>query len=207
MIHTGLGVFVKDTIANANYAIARRREIKKYKDPRRVSIAAQYPLTSEQREKVDALYLDNYGEKIPYVWHQNYAAHSGKFDERYFPEHLFIPEFEAFQNQNSAAVQMIGDKNFLPVIANSIGVRMPRTFVSCTNGVLRDRENHLITDSMANDIVSGLGVCFVKPTVGTNSGQGCLKVNKGSDMCFTNNSLIVNGNGGGINRTLSFNRS
>lgn len=86
---------------NLSIAIGRRHEKRGQKDKRRQLIASQYPLSKEQKEQIDDFFLSTYGEKIGYSWHQNYAAHSGKFDYKFFPELLYIPEFETFQNHNS----------------------------------------------------------------------------------------------------------
>lgn len=160
----------------------RLNEKIKFKNKRRVEIAKQFPLTQEQKVQIDEFFLKNYGQKIGYVWHQNYAAHAGEFDYRFFPELLYIPEFEAFQNQNKAAVRMMGDKNFLPLLAKAAGVKMPRTVVSCTNGLLRDGENRIINPEDAKELLSAQGDFFVKPSVDSCSGQGCLKVNAGTEF-------------------------
>lgn len=185
---------------NMGIAYFRRIEKKKFQDPRRVKIANSYPLSNEQKEQIDDLFVTNYGEKIDYVWHQNYAAHAGKFDYRFFPELLYIPEFEAFENQNRHAVAMMSDKNLLPLIAQSMGVKMPVTIVSCTNGVLRDNENKLITPQMAMELVRKEGGCFVKPSVDTGSGHGCAKIKDCEKIEFNYNTLKASG--GGINITL-----
>ena len=195
MIHTGLGVLFRDSVASVNLASVKRREEKKFKDPRRVNIANQYPLTQQQKQEIDEFFISNYGEKVDYVWHQNYAAHAGRFDYRFFPEHLYIPEFEAFQNQNKATVKMMGDKNFLPIVSKYAGVEMPRTIVSCTNGVLRDGENHIITEVIAKELLKEKEVFFVKPSVDSCSGRGCKRVSDKDEWSITSNSRIINGGG------------
>lgn len=193
----------KQKIRDAIFTIApdwgiayfRRIEKKKFQDSRRVAIANDYPLTKEQKEQIDELFVSNYGEKIDYVWHKNYAAHAEKFDYRFIPELLFIPEFEAFQNQNRSAVAMMSDKNMLPVIASSVGVKMPKTIVSCTSGLLRDGDNKIITSMQASEIIKNKNEFFVKPTVDTCSGEGCMKVSENCDFHLTRSSLVINGGG------------
>ena len=171
-----------------------RDEIEKFRDPRRVAIANQYPLSKEQKEEIDELYITNYGEKIDYVWHQNFAAHAGRFDYRFFPELLYIPEFEAYQNQNMSAISMFGDKNFLPLVAKGVGIKMPRTIVDCTNGILRDGDSHIITPVMAKDLIKKLErPFFLKPSVDSSSGRGCIKVNDVNACEFSDNVLVVDG--------------
>ncbi len=182
-----------DAKASLVSLVLHREEINRYKDHRRIAIANQYPLSKEQKEQVDEFYLTNYGQKVDYVWHQNYAAHAGRFDYKFFPELLYIPEFEAYQNQNTDAVNLLSDKNFLPILAKGVGVKMPCTIVDCTNGVLRDGDSHIITPKMALEILSKRDCFFIKPSVNSGSGLGCLKVNNKAKTEFNGNSIIVEG--------------
>lgn len=188
---------VDDMARTALFAHKRRKLYRAWRDPRRLAIANQFPLSAEQKEQVDALYVTYYGRKIDYVWHQNYAAHAGHFDYRFFPEILFIPEFEAYQNWNKSYIAAFSDKNLLPVIAGSAGVSMPRTIVSCTNGQLRDGENHCISPQMARELMSREGDCFVKPAVDSNSGRGCIILKEGDEFVFSHNSMSYHKVGGG----------
>lgn len=183
---------------NLSIAIGRRHEQRGQKDKRRQLIASQYPLSKEQKEQIDDFFLSTYGEKIGYSWHQNYAAHSGKFDYKFFPELLYIPEFETFQNHNSGVVAAFADKNLLPLAAAAANVKMPRTIVSCANGVMRDGDNRLITPKMAKDLVMKQGCCFLKPTIDSCSGRGCLRIDHPKDLSITHNALKVSD----INRVL-----
>lgn len=173
---------------------------KKFQDSRRRAIAESYPLTAEQKNQIDELYLNHYGEKIDYVWHQNFAAHANKFDYRFFPEVLYIPEFERFQNQNPAACRMLGDKNFLPVVAEAADIRMPHTIISCTNGILRDEDNHIISEAMSNEVLNTQNRFFVKPSTGSCSGHGCRLLSKNDNYEINNNMLIINNMAGGYAR-------
>lgn len=76
----------------------KRSETLKFKDKRRKKIYNSFELTKEQRKKIDSLYKQNYGKKIPYTWHKHFSAFSGKFDETYFPElHSFpMPALPSF---------------------------------------------------------------------------------------------------------------
>ena len=188
---------LNDVVQEAKASYYDRRthqmEINKFRDPRRVAIANQYLLSKEQKEQIDELYITNYGEKVDYIWHQNFAAHAGRFDYRFFPELLFIPEFEAYQNQNSAIVRLLSDKNFLPLLAKGLGMKMPRTIVDCTNGVLRDGEHHIITSKMALEILNRCNAFFIKPTLDSCSGVGCLKVEGNAKITIGSNTIVVNG--------------
>lgn len=157
---------------------SRNREINKFKDPRRVEIYSKTHLTDEQKAEIDQIYLENYGEKIPHTWHRHFTAYTGKFDPYYFPELLYIPEFERFMNPNSNYIKALGDKSVLPLIAGNhkINIATPETYVSAVNGLLRDQYNNLLTTEQAISIVENKHV-FLKPTVGANSGVGCAIIN------------------------------
>lgn len=130
-------------------------------------------LTYEQKAEIDEVFLNNYGQSIPYTWHRHFTAFTGKFDKYYFPELLYIPEFEFYMNQNKAYNVVLEDKNFLPVIAKGLGVKTPTNIVSCSNGSLIDSNGNSITNNDLFQILSNAGNVFLKPSVGTSSGEGC----------------------------------
>ena len=192
-IRKNIKIQIKDTIDFFLLIRRRNNEITKFKDPRRVQIANEFPLTPEMKQQIDELYLNNYGEKVDYVWHQNFAAHAGKFDSRFFPELLYIPEFEAFQNQNKAIVKMLSDKNFLPIVAKSVNIKMPRTIVSCTNGILRNSENQMIGETEALNLLNNNQAdMFIKPTKDSCSGVGCSKIKTSDSKLFRGGDLLIN---------------
>ena len=153
----------------------RRSEIKKFEDPRRIKIYEAVTLTDEQKKQIDDLYETYYGEKIPYTWHKHFTAFTGRFDANYFPELLFIPEFEYFMNSNSEYNKVFSDKNVLPMIASHVGVKMPKTVVSSVNGILEDENHKIINKNVLKQIMSKKAsyTYFVKPSVDSCSGQGC----------------------------------
>ena len=138
---------------------------------------------------VDELYKSNYGEKIPYTWHKNFMAHSGKFDHKYFPELLFIPEFERFMNLWPEYAKAFSDKNITPMLAEKVGIRTLKTYVSITKGMIRDSAYNVLTLDEAAERISGIGKAFVKPTVDSCSGRGC------SVADFSNGVELVSGKG------------
>lgn len=154
-------------------ARSRHCEIKKFKDPRRVTIWSKVNLTSEQKKQIDDFYLTNYGEKIPHTWHRHFTAFTGNFDYQYFPELLYIPEFEHFMNRDARYFEVFSDKNVLPLIASSVGVKTPSVILSCTNGIFRDENYRLITELDALNLLTHSGEVFAKPSVDSCSGVGC----------------------------------
>lgn len=157
---------------------SRKREIRKLRDPRRVKIYSKVLLTDQQKAEIDRVYKENYGEKIPHTWHRHFTAYTGKFDPFYFPELLFIPEFERFMNQEKSYTKVFSDKTVLPLIASAVGVEIttPKTYLSAVRGILRDQNNDIISRAQAVKILEGKKA-FFKPTVDSNSGRGCMIVN------------------------------
>ena len=185
--------FVKDSAANhldRHRIIARRKvEIQKFHDPRRKEIYHSVQLTEEQKRQIDDVYYYNYGEKIPYTWHRHYTAFTGKFDPLYFPELLFIPELEYFLNPSRSYIDAIADKNLLSLIAAGIGVRMPRTYIASSNGILRDNSYNLVEKSYIPDLLSE-NIFFAKPSVDSCSGQGCVLLDVNSKTFWEDYSTL-----------------
>lgn len=166
---------------------SRRHEIKKFKDKRRKDIYSRVYLPMNKKKDIDNLYIKNYGKTIPYVWHKYYTAFTGNFDKYYFPELLYIPEFERFMNNNNSYVEAFSDKNILPMLANVAGVCMPETIYSCINGLVQDSEHNIVS---LQDVYILEGEYFVKPTVETSSGIGCQVINlKNGNDSITNTKL------------------
>lgn len=162
----------------------RRTEINKFKDIRRQRIVNSRLLTDEEKREVDAFYLSHYGERIPYIWHQYYTAFTGQFDPLYFPELLYIPEFEHFMNPYPEYVKVFADKNILPLLASNINVKTPKVFLSVCKGVFRDGLYRHVKKNDARHLLFNLGDAFMKPTVDSSSGRGCqvLNIISGCDL-------------------------
>ncbi|MDD6400222.1 MAG: sugar-transfer associated ATP-grasp domain-containing protein [Lachnospiraceae bacterium] len=162
----------------------RRGEVKKIKDKRRVEILKKTELSSEQKHKIDKLFQENYGEKIPYDWHRYFTAYTGNFDERYFPEILYVPEFEHFMNVNKSYCDVYADKNVIPLIAKATGIVTPETLFSCVYGMFRDRNNKVLSKTDFIEKASNIGNAFVKPSIDSSSGQGCavIDLRNGKDI-------------------------
>ncbi len=145
---------------------------KKFDNPGRKNIYESVSLSEEQISEIDKLYTENYGEKIPYIWHKHFTAFTGKFDHNYFPETLYIPEFEYYMNMNSNYAAVLEDKNFLPLLAAGAGVKTPKTRLSCSKGFYYDGKTPL-TKEEAISYISDIGKVFVKPSIDSSSGEGC----------------------------------
>ena len=145
-----------------------------------MEILSKIDLTKEQKQQIDSLFLCNYGKKIPYQWHRLYTAYTGKFDPYYYPELLFISEFERYMNINKSYSDVFSDKNVLPLIANNAHVHMPDCYYRSINGQIINHHNQM---SSIRDLYKLKGEYFIKPTINTSSGIGCevICLNNGRD--------------------------
>src|SRR3712207_1676326 len=105
--------------------------------------------------------------------HLTYTAFSGKFDAAYFPENIYIPEFEYFMNIFTEYNSVLQDKNVLPYIANSLGIVTPDTLFSSSRGMLRDDNLRNVSPDEMISRLNGIGEVFCKPTVDSGCGAGC----------------------------------
>lgn len=165
--------FLLGQLDNLEHINAVIGEKKKFRDKRRVEICNSTKLSQEQIDSVEKLYKNNYGKKIPLTWHKSYTAYTGRFDKYYFPEILYIPEFERYMNYNQSLANVLEDKNLLYVFAKASNVRMPRMYLSCQAGIYKDAENKVLDFEKACALISNIGVCFANPSIGTDSGRGC----------------------------------
>ena len=133
-------------------------------------------LTKEQKKQIDDFYKANYGKKIPYNWHKEYYAISGKFDYRYFPELLYILDFERIMN-NPKYYDCLQDKNITNLLADKVGIKNPRCYLRNINGLVLDvNYNEINIEDVYNEIKIKDRV-FIKPTVESGSGKNCEIVN------------------------------
>lgn len=152
---------------------ARKSENKKISDPQRQERLKKYVLSEEQKREIDAVYIENYGKKVPYDWHRLISSYTRKFDPRYIPELLFIPEIEA-KFVPREYMSTFADKNLLPILINGIeGVKTPKIFLACINGIFRTAEMELVSREKAIEYLYDIGRVFLKPTLDSNSGNGC----------------------------------
>ena len=160
----------------------RKVEIDKIHEDRRIKIYDSITLSKQQTDEIDRFFLKNLGEKVGYEWHREYSAYTGNFDYRYFPEILYIPEFEKYMNPNMSYNTVFENKNILPIIARNIGIRTPVSVLSSRNGVFsfdnrsceRIREACVFLKQFDDDVL------FAKPSVGSSSGRGCFKLKTNS---------------------------
>ena len=162
----------------------RKNEIYKFQNPERKKIYCTIKLTKEQKRQIDEVYSDNYGKKIPYIWHRYFTAYTGTFDEKYFPELLYIPEFEYYMTPHKEYCYALGDKNVISIIAGYIGVKTPKVILSKAAGIYRDENLRKLSKQQVFERCNSGGVLFAKPSVESSSGRGCqlIEIVKGIDV-------------------------
>ena len=111
------------------------------------------------------------------MWHRFYTCFTGNFDVCYVPDSIYLTEAERFMNSKPEYVRVLQDKNLIPLIAKGAGVNTPETVVSCTNGVLRDGGNNIITEKEAVSILTDAGEVFFKPSLDSCGGASCRCMN------------------------------
>ena len=151
----------------------RKVELNKSIEAERVKLYENIILTEKQIREIDNLFLLNYGEKIPYNWHRIYTSYTGHFDAYYFPEYLYISEFEHFMIPDKQYADVMENKNIISILARGVGVETPGIVCSCAAGMLRDSNYNLITMDVALELILDAGAVFIKPTVDSGSGKGC----------------------------------
>lgn len=159
-------------------------EKKKISDERRVNLYSKIDLTESQKEAIDKFYLKNYGRKVPHKWHRLYQSFTGKFDEKYFPELLYIPDFERKMNPNSFAT-VFEDKTMIDFITFNTSIKTPEIIISAVRGVVRDSKYNLISYDQQFEIAKKLeGEFFIKPATDSSSGKGCriIRLKRGVDI-------------------------
>lgn len=159
--------------------------VNKYtKNPKRVELQRQFPLSLEQKKSIDDYYLTYFGSKVPYESHQNFAVHTGVFRHDYFADCLFFPYFEHFMNSRRSYATAFSDKGSLPFIAQAAKVSMPKHIIINQYGIYRDTNNSCIKRQEVIELLSNAGRVFVKPSIESGSANGVFSANfeKGIDI-------------------------
>lgn len=168
----------------------KRVEKKKIADKRRIKLYSQVQLTNKQKEEIDKFYLENYGKKISHNWHRLYQSFTGKFDKTYFPELLYIPDFERKMNPR-AFTTVFEDKTVINFITLNTSIKTPKIIISGVKGIIRDAEYKLISHEEQLEIAKKIeGEVFIKPATDSSSGKGCrvLNLKEGIDI-ITNETI------------------
>lgn len=154
------------------FFVLRARAVEKY-NTKFKDVYRATRLTSVQKRKIDKLYRENFGRKISHIWHRYFTTFTGNFDEKYFPEFKYMPEYEWYMTPHKEYRYVFADKNVIPIIAGKVGIRTPKALVSRTAGIYRDNNLAPIPESQAVENIINGGIMFAKPSVDSSSGRGC----------------------------------
>lgn len=128
-------------------------------------------LTNEEKKRIDNFYLEHYGQKIPYFFHEVYKSFSGKFDVRYFPESIYEAELQRYCNP-MGFVDVFEDKNMIPMLADSAHIKIPQTIIYKIKDFYFDNQHNIINENQAIELLSKEERIILKPSVDTHGGEG-----------------------------------
>ena len=150
----------------------------------RLKSIKDFHLTKEQEKEIDKFYLSNYGCKVDYTCHRTYAAYSGKFSPAFMTEDIYIPELDHFLNIFNTYNSVFEDKNVMPHIAKSVGIKTPQVICSRVKGFYLDADNCPTTLDKILDTLHNRGRMFIKPSVDSMGGRSCclMEVKDGIDL-------------------------
>lgn len=153
-------------------------------DPKRLESIKDFHLTAEQEQAIDAFYLSHYGQKVDHTCHRTYAAYSGNFSPAYITEDIYIPELDHFLNIFNTYNSVFEDKNVMPHLAKSVGVKTPQVLFSKVKGFYLDAENHPTTCDKVLEALHNHGRLFIKPSVDSMGGRSCVlaEIKEGIDV-------------------------
>ena len=142
-------------------------------NPKRMAGIGNVRLSEEQKKEIDDFYLANWGSKIDYTCHLTYYAYSGHFDKAFFPEQLYIPEFERYMNVYARYNEVLSDKNIFPYVAKGLGISTPEVIYSCSKGYIIDSSQNKCTEEMMVASLAREKEFFIKASVDSCGGSGC----------------------------------
>lgn len=131
-------------------------------------------LSDEQIKKIND-YWKKYTNDFDIAYHKYYIDRTGKFDERFIPDDLFVGYIDGYLN-NRAIEPGVADKNYFDLYLK--GFKLPKTYVHLINGVLEDENYNIITKEEAIDILSKADGITIKPSMASYGGKGVKFLNK-----------------------------
>ena len=153
-------------------------------DPKRLESIKDFHLTAEQEQAIDAFYFSHYGQKVDHTCHRTYAAYSGNFSPAFITEDIYIPELDHFLNIFNTYNSVFEDKNVMPHLAKSVGVKTPKVLFSRVKGFYLDVENQPTTCEKVLEALHNHGRLFIKPSVDSMGGRSCVlaEIKEGIDV-------------------------
>lgn len=125
-------------------------------------------LTKEQENQIKK-YWKKYTKDFDISYHKYYIDRTGKFDERFIPDDLFVGYIDGYLN-NRAIEPGVADKNYFDLYLK--GFNLPKTYVHLINGVFEDENYNIISKEKAIDILSTANNITIKPSMASYGGKG-----------------------------------
>ena len=125
-------------------------------------------LTKEQERKIYD-YWKKYTDDFEIKYHKYYIDRTGKFDERFIPDDLFVAYIDEYLN-NRAIEPGVADKNYFDLYLK--GFKLPKTYIHLINGVLEDNDYNIISKDKAIEILLAAKNITIKPSMASYGGKG-----------------------------------
>ncbi len=139
------------------------------------------PLTSAEKEEVENLWKINLcgGARMKnyFKGFRKYKAITGRFDSRYCPNDMFEPYIARALN-NPVHVLGFEHKALSDLVFS--GIRMPAVVCKCINGVIYDKDMHIINQDRMFELIKGYDAVCVKKTCFSACGRGVHRLDCGN---------------------------
>lgn len=124
-------------------------------------------LTKAEEEKIYK-YWKKYTNDFEIDYHKYYIDRTGKFDERFIPDDLFVGYIDGYLN-NRAIEPGVADKNYFDMYLK--GFKLPKTYVHLINGIFEDENYNIISKSEAILLLLKQNKITVKPSMASYGGK------------------------------------
>lgn len=124
-------------------------------------------LTKEEEDKIYK-YWKKYTDDFEIDYHKYYIDRTGKFDERFIPDDLFVGYIDGYLN-NRAIEPGVADKNYFDMYLK--GFKLPKTYVHLINGIFEDENYNIISKSEAILLLLKQSKITVKPSMASYGGK------------------------------------
>lgn len=144
---------------------------------RKNKLYKEVKLTRTEVKRINSIWVKHYGKKISKRWHKLYQSINGKYNESYFPDHIFSTKLEPKLNPIHLS-KFYSDKGLTELIYSGIeGILFPTTIILNSSGYFYDEKRNVIKEEKALEIINQLDEFVIKPTIGGSSGTSVKIVN------------------------------
>lgn len=127
-----------------------------------------------QKQEFDEYWKKYYGKKITSKGHKLYESINGTHHKDYFPDFLFATKLELKLN-NYIYARIYSDKSLTELLySKNNDFIMPDTYLLNSAGIWYNKNRDVISIVTAKNILTDIGECIIKPTLGGSSGKGVL---------------------------------